>query len=90
VAPNTVYVGADGHFEADPDTAVMQFNISAQEGTARAAYDRPLGRPSRYAKFCAPTVLIPKLRKSAITPLRRSRYTTKAAPSLWGIGSLPM
>ena len=40
VAPNTVYVGADGHFEADPDTAVMQFNISAQEGTARAAYDQ--------------------------------------------------
>jgi uncharacterized protein len=39
-APNTVYVGADGKFEANPDTAVMQFNISAQESTARAAYDR--------------------------------------------------
>jgi len=39
-APNTVYVGADGKFEANPDTAVIQFNISAQESTARAAYDR--------------------------------------------------
>jgi len=37
--PNTVYVGAEGRFEADPDTAVLQFNISAQEDTSRAAYD---------------------------------------------------
>jgi len=40
VAPNTVYVGADGKFEANPDRAVIQFNIGAQESTARAAYDR--------------------------------------------------
>ncbi|MGH9547219.1 MAG: SIMPL domain-containing protein [Terriglobales bacterium] len=38
--PNSVFVGADGKFEANPDTAVMQFNISAQEATAREAYDR--------------------------------------------------
>ena len=38
--PNTVYVGADGKFEANPDTALMQFNISAQEDSSRAAYDR--------------------------------------------------
>jgi uncharacterized protein YggE len=37
---NTIYVGADGRFEAPPDTAVIQFNISAQESTAGAAYDR--------------------------------------------------
>ena len=30
-SPNTVWVGADGKFESDPDTALMQFNISAQE-----------------------------------------------------------
>jgi uncharacterized protein YggE len=35
---NSVYVGADGKFEAAPDTAVIQFNISAQEDTAQAAY----------------------------------------------------
>ncbi|HYA24171.1 MAG TPA: SIMPL domain-containing protein [Terriglobales bacterium] len=38
--PNTVYVGADGKFEANPDTAVVQFNVSAQEDNSRAAYDR--------------------------------------------------
>ena len=37
--PNTVFVGADGKFEANPDTALMQFNISVQEETSRAAYD---------------------------------------------------
>jgi len=29
--PNSVFVGADGKFEANPDTALIQFNISAQE-----------------------------------------------------------
>jgi uncharacterized protein YggE len=38
--PNTVFVGADGKFEANPDTAMVQFNISAQEDNSRAAYDR--------------------------------------------------
>jgi len=38
--PNTVFVGADGKFEANPDTAVMQFNISAQEATSHEAYER--------------------------------------------------
>lgn len=38
--PNTVIVGADGKFEVNPDTAVVQFDISAQEDNSRAAYDR--------------------------------------------------
>jgi uncharacterized protein YggE len=38
--PNTVYVGADGKFEANPDTAIIEFSISAQEETSGAAYDR--------------------------------------------------
>jgi uncharacterized protein YggE len=38
--PNTVFVGADGKFEANPDTALVQFNISAQEDNSKAAYDR--------------------------------------------------
>jgi uncharacterized protein len=38
--PNTVFVGADGKFEANPDTALVQFNISAQENDSRAAYER--------------------------------------------------
>lgn len=35
---NSVYVGADGKFEAVPDTAVIQFNISVQDDTSAAAY----------------------------------------------------
>jgi uncharacterized protein YggE len=38
--PNSVFVGADGKFEANPDTALLQFNISAQEDSSRGAYDR--------------------------------------------------
>src|SRR5437870_5513256 len=40
ILPNTIYVGADGKFEAAPDTAVITFGISAQENTSRGAYDR--------------------------------------------------
>jgi uncharacterized protein YggE len=38
--PNTVYVGADGKFEATPDTAQIQFNVSAQDETSQAAFQR--------------------------------------------------
>lgn len=38
--PNTVYVGADGKFETPPDTALIQFNISAQADSAKDAYDQ--------------------------------------------------
>ncbi len=37
--PNSVYVGADGKFEAAPDTAVIQFNVSVQEDTPQKAYE---------------------------------------------------
>ncbi len=40
VQANSVYVGADGKFEAAPDTAVVQFNIAAQETELKAAYER--------------------------------------------------
>jgi uncharacterized protein YggE len=40
IAPqnNTVVVGADGKYESAPDTAVLQFNIAAQDNTSEAAY----------------------------------------------------
>jgi uncharacterized protein len=38
--PNTVYVGADGKFEAAPDTAQIQFNVSVQQDSAQAAYQQ--------------------------------------------------
>jgi len=37
--PNSVFVSADGKYEAAPDTAVLQFNVSAQEDKAKAAFD---------------------------------------------------
>jgi uncharacterized protein YggE len=40
VQANTLFVSAEGKFEAAPDTAVIQFNIAAQENTSQAAYDR--------------------------------------------------
>jgi hypothetical protein len=38
--PNTVLVGADGKFEADPDTALIQFNISVQDENLQTANNR--------------------------------------------------
>jgi uncharacterized protein YggE len=38
-APNTVFAGADGKFEAAPDTAFVQFNLSAQADNAKIAYE---------------------------------------------------
>jgi uncharacterized protein YggE len=40
VTPNTVVVGTEGKFESAPDTALVQFNIAAQEATAKEAYQR--------------------------------------------------
>ncbi len=39
-APNTLFTGADGKFESAPDTAIVQFNVSAQADNAKAAYDQ--------------------------------------------------
>ena len=38
--PNTIFAGADGKFEANPDTAVLRLDISSQQDTSRAAYDK--------------------------------------------------
>jgi len=38
--PNTVYVGADGKFEAAPDTAELQMSVSAQDDNSQNAYQR--------------------------------------------------
>jgi uncharacterized protein len=39
VQVNTIYAGADGKFEATPDTAVIHMDIAAQQDASRAAYD---------------------------------------------------
>ena len=40
VQANTIYVSADGKFESVPDTAIIQFDIAAQENSSQGAYDR--------------------------------------------------
>jgi uncharacterized protein YggE len=40
VLVNTIYAGADGRFEAAPDTAVLRLDVAAQQDTSRAAYDK--------------------------------------------------
>lgn len=40
IKPDTIYVGADGKFEAAPDTALVSFNIAAQELELKDAYTR--------------------------------------------------
>ena len=37
---NTVYVGADGKYDSAPDTAQIQFNVSVQDETSQAAFQR--------------------------------------------------
>ena len=37
---NTVYVGAHGKFDSAPDTAQIQFNVSVQNETSQAAFQR--------------------------------------------------
>jgi uncharacterized protein YggE len=44
---NTIYAGADGKFEAAPDTAVLRFDIAAQEDTSPAAYDKAAAAADR-------------------------------------------
>jgi len=58
--PNTVYVGADGKFEANPDTALMQFDISAQEESSRAAYDRASKQAEQVRQILRANGLDPK------------------------------
>jgi uncharacterized protein len=37
---NTIYAGADGKYEAAPDTAMIRMDIAAQQDTSRAAYNK--------------------------------------------------
>jgi uncharacterized protein len=44
---NAVFVGADGKFEAVPDTAFLQFTIAAQESSSDAAYAKAAAAAER-------------------------------------------
>ncbi len=59
--PNTVYVSADGKFEAPPDTALLQFNIAAQEDTAKAAYEHASRDADQFRQILRSNGIDPKL-----------------------------
>jgi uncharacterized protein YggE len=61
VQPNTVYVGAEGKFESAPDTALIQFNISVQEETSRAAYERAARAADRVRQILKSNGIDPKI-----------------------------
>lgn len=61
IIPNTVLVGADGKFEADPDTVLVQFNISAQNDTLQAASDRAKQAAEQVRDLLRKNGLDPKL-----------------------------
>jgi len=61
VIPNTVLVGADGKFEADPDTVLVQFNISAQNENLQAASDRAKQAAEQVRELLRKNGLDPKL-----------------------------
>jgi uncharacterized protein len=58
--PNSVYVGADGKFEAAPDTAIIQFNISVQDDTSAAAYTHASNEAEQVRKVLRDNGIEPK------------------------------
>lgn len=57
---NTLYVSAEGKFEADPDTAQIQFNIAAQEETSAAAYQHASRAATRMRELLRANEIDPK------------------------------
>jgi uncharacterized protein len=57
---NSIYAGADGKFEAAPDTAVLTLNISAQQDTAKAAEARAAAAVDRVRQVLRSNGIDPK------------------------------
>ncbi len=58
--PNTVWVGADGKYEADPDTALVQFSISAQDKKLQDASQRASQQAEQIRQLLRSTGIDPK------------------------------
>ena len=58
--PNTVFTGADGKFEAPPDTALVHFNISAQADNAKSAYDQAAKQAEQVRQILRDNSIDPK------------------------------
>jgi uncharacterized protein YggE len=57
---NTIYAGADGKFEAAPDTALVRMDIAAQQDSSRAAYDRAAAAAKRVREVLTANGIDPK------------------------------
>jgi len=57
---NTVYVSAEGKYEAQPDTALLQFNISAQEDSSKAAYEHASKNADQFRQILRAVGVDPK------------------------------
>jgi uncharacterized protein YggE len=68
--PNTVWVGADGKFEADPDTALVQFGISPQEKNLQDASQKASQAAEQIRQLLRSNGLDPK-------DAQISRFTTQ-------------
>jgi uncharacterized protein YggE len=81
---NTISVGADGKFEARPDTALLQFNISVQEDKAKVAYEHASKRAEQIREVLRDNGVDPKSAEIgyfSITPIydwRLSKRKPKA------------
>ncbi|MGB8889387.1 MAG: SIMPL domain-containing protein [Candidatus Korobacteraceae bacterium] len=68
--PNTLWVGADGKFDSDPDTALMQFNVSAQEDKLQDATQKATQAAEQIRQLLRNNGLDPK-------DAQISRFTTQ-------------
>ena len=70
IIPNTIWVGADGKFESDPDAALVQFGISAQEEKLQDATQKATQATEQVRQL---------LRSNGIDPSEAqiSRFTTQ-------------
>jgi uncharacterized protein len=59
--PNTVLVGADGKYEADPDTVLVQFNISVQNESLQTANQQAKQAAEQVRELLRKNGLDPKL-----------------------------
>ena len=57
---NTIYSGADGKFEAAPDTVVVRIDIAAQDDTSRGAYDKASAAAERARQVMKANAIDPK------------------------------
>jgi uncharacterized protein YggE len=67
---NTIYAGADGKYEAAPDTAVLTLNIGAQQDTAKAAEARAAAAAERVRLVLRSNGIDPKLAQFSMYQLQ--------------------